>query len=62
MSAEDEPVQFSIQPRLTRSVEIATAYLAECVDQQLGCKHGKTAFYWALISQIQLHAKDEGAK
>jgi hypothetical protein len=56
---DEESVQFAIQPRITKTMEMAADWLAEVVDQDLGLKQGKTCFYWAIIALIQQHAKEE---
>lgn len=43
-------------PYTDRTVRLATEYLAHVVEQCLGCRHGKTALYWALVSTIAKHA------
>lgn len=46
-------------PSPTRSVEVATEYLAEVVHMDMGTKNGKTSLYWNLIHVIQQHARNE---
>lgn len=46
----------------TRSVALATEYLAKVVEEDCGTKNGQTALYWHLIAVIQKHAgKKESA-
>ena len=39
----------------SRSVELATEYLASVVEEDMPLKNGKTALYWHLIAVIQQH-------
>lgn len=53
----DDRVEMDIQSRVTYSVQTAAEYLAEVVEGDIGTKHGKTAFFWAVMAVIQTHTK-----
>ena len=42
---------------ISRSVTIATEYLAHVIERDVGTKNGQTALYWHLIAVVQKHMK-----
>lgn len=49
-------------PAPSASVVAASNWLADAVGKDHGFKHGRTAFYWALVHVCQQHMKAEEAK
>lgn len=44
---------------LSRSAKIAAEYLADCIQEDHGTRHGRTALYWNLIGVALQHANNK---